>query len=89
MSLYKYTPKRLPGPGTGNFAFEPEFGLPVQLAGGPGTAYFRGFRVTQPQQPYYGQQQTIIGLEGIQAGSIVGQSLIEWDKYLAANNPGN
>lgn len=87
--MYKYTPRRLPGPGTGNFAFEPEFSLPKYLAGGPGTSYRRGFRVTQPAQSYYGQEQVIIGLEGIQAGSIGGQPLIEWDKYLAAQNPGN
>jgi hypothetical protein len=89
MALYNFTPKRLPGPGTGNFAFEPGFSLPAQVAGGPGTSYRRGFKPLAPPQSYFGQQQTIIGLEGIPAGSIVGQGLIEWDKYLAAQNPGN
>jgi len=89
MSFYNFTPKRLPGPGTGNFAFEPGFTLPAYLAGGAGTSYRRGFRVLQPAQSYYGQQQTIIGMEGISAGSMDSAPLIEMDKYIASQNPGN
>lgn len=89
MAFYNYTPKRLPGPGTGNFAFEPGFGLPAYQAGGPGISYRRGFKTIQQPQQYYGKQQTVIGLEGIDAGSFVGSPLIEWEKYLAAQQPGN
>jgi len=89
MAFYNYTPKRLPGPGTGNFAFEPGFGLPAFTAGGAGTPYRKGFKTIQEPQAYYGKQETVIGLEGIAAGSFNGTPLIEWEKYLAAQQPGN
>lgn len=88
MALYNYTPKRLPGPGTGNFAFEPGFGLPAYAAAN-GVRYTRGFKTIQEPQAYYGQQQTVIGMEGVNAGSFVGSPLIEWEKYLASQQPGN
>lgn len=86
--MYNFTPRELPGPGTGNLAFEPDISLPGYSVGGAGTNYPIVFATSQPVQVYYNQRKYLIGLAGEPAGSIVGQPLIDWETYLKGDPNG-
>lgn len=73
--LHKYIRQKLPTPGTGNLSFMPAFGLPLDWFLAEGTAVSGQLHLTSPQV-YYRQQQTVQGLEGIEAGSIGQAGLI-------------
>lgn len=76
-SLYRYTPRRYPTPGTGNYAFEPKFSLSkFPLLAGPGKVTMGQINPLQPPQTYYYMQAPTAGLGGVQAGQIVGQPLL-------------
>lgn len=80
--LYNFIRQKLPTPGTGNLSFMPAFGLPLDWIYGQGTGVFSQLGFTTPQV-YYKQQQTIDGLQGIEAGSIGQPGLINMSDYLS------
>ena len=84
MALYNFIKRRVPGPGTGDLAFLPSFGLQLDWFTGRGRETQQQLAVlsTTPQV-YYQQQQTIDGFEGIEAGTMSSAPLIELDNYLS------
>lgn len=74
--LYNFQPQELPGPGTGNWAFLPEFSLPVVQIIGNGVQYLKSLNAFQPEQVYYQQNQQLQGWAGIVQGQIIGQPLL-------------
>ena len=88
-SIYNFIAKRLPGPGTGNMAFQPSFGLPAFSVGGPGIEYTRPFLSIQEAPLYYDQEQVIDGINGLEYQGMYSQGLIDLEQYvdnLAAQN---
>jgi hypothetical protein len=78
MALYNYTKTRQPdGSGTGVYAFEPAFALPLFTLPGPATPVPQGWNAYQPEQLYYNQAQRMDGKAGIVAGQMALQSLID------------
>lgn len=70
--LVCFRERRLPTePGSGNYALCPTHTLPRGSFGGAGRGYtvsrdmITAFAATQPAPLYYGQDQVIIGLEGV------------------------
>lgn len=80
--LAHFTKRRLPGPGTGDLAYEPNFTLPKFLIGGPGTHYRRGMHPIGPAQLYYGQAQVIDGLNGVAYAGMTSDGVIDFDAYV-------
>lgn len=66
----RYAARRLPGPGTGNFAYLPWQTLPKHSPGGPGVTYIHGMRSIQEPQLYQDRQIPIDGINGITSGDI-------------------
>jgi hypothetical protein len=79
MSLYgfAYTGTREIGVGTGDYAFEPALGLPPFSLLGVGMPFERQMLPFQPPQSYYIARQYMIGMQGVVAGQIIGQPLID------------
>ncbi len=73
--MYRFAPQRLPGPGVGNYAFEPEYSLPAQSVNGAGIQVLGQLLHNGPPQSYYFQRQGINGLGGIVTGQIILQPL--------------
>lgn len=70
-----YERKRLPGPGTQNYAYE-NLGLVESTPIGAGTANRLHFRPLQPPQDYAQFATYLQGLGGVAQGTIYGQPLI-------------
>lgn len=77
MALYNYVRRELPGAGAQQYAFLPTFTLPLISLPGPGTPYWFQWKVTQPQQVYYQQRQRLDGFEGVVAGQMAFQALLD------------
>lgn len=80
--LYNYIRQKLPTPGTGNLSFMPAFGLPLDWFLGQGATVQGQLEFVTPQV-YYKQQQTVDGMQGIEAGSIGQAGLINLEDYLS------
>jgi hypothetical protein len=77
-AFYSFVERLLPStPGTGNYAFEPRFGLPGQTIGGAGVSVSGALDVFPAEQPYYGQAQTFIGLEGLEFEQVESSQLYD------------
>lgn len=73
--LYHWAKKKLPTPGTGNFAFE-SLGLVEFTPIGGAVLQRYTFNVTQPPQLYVGGQAVLTsGFGGLMAGQIIYQPL--------------
>lgn len=70
-----YERKRLPGPGTNNYALE-TLGLVEFSPIGPAESNRLHFRPMQPQQLYVGFSTYLTGLGGLAQGTFYGQPLI-------------
>lgn len=80
---YNLIPKRLPGPGVMNYAFQPNQSLPPIALGGPGVPVLNPFDIVlNTPQLYFGGAQVVDGLSGIQTGDFGSQGLVEWDKFV-------
>ena len=75
--LYNYTPTRQPSPGAYGYAFNPTLQNPLFSLPGNGTPYSFQWRPYQPEQVYYNQAQTMVGLSGVVAGQMVTRPLID------------
>jgi hypothetical protein len=76
--LYHFTPRTLPGPGVGNYVFELPYHLPYQPLRGEGLQNMFQFRTMQSPQIYKDQYKgPTYGYGGLQAGTIVGQPLLD------------
>lgn len=78
-----FTKRRLPGPGTGDMAYEPSNTLPKFLIGGAGTHYRKGMKPIGPAQLYYGQAQVIDGINGVAYSGMTSDGVIDFDAYVA------
>ena len=75
--LYAYFIRRFPGPGTGNYAFQPLRGLPAQLIGGSVWYVQRPIReFAVAPQVYSNHAIPFAGVGGLQHGQIALQGLI-------------
>lgn len=84
--IYTYSPQPLPGPGTGNYAFESDISLPLFTVNGAGTPYHGRLNAMQPPQLYFRQGQYVIGLAGNGTGQLSGTPLIDLQNWIAENN---
>lgn len=75
--LYHYTARRIPGPNTGNFSFDPVFALPCMSILGPGFSPMRQPMTTQPVQQQWFQALLNMSLNGIVHGTIAAQPISE------------
>jgi hypothetical protein len=75
--IYRYISRRLPGPNTGNFSFEPVQALPCNSVLGPGFSPMRQVQTTQPVQAQWFQALLQMSLNGIVHGTISAQPLSE------------
>ena len=82
MAFYNFVPTPVPDPQTGNLAFIPATSLPFQALRGAGQFYETNIQVYSPDQFYYGQEQQIQGIEGVEFVGINPQSLIDWELYI-------
>jgi len=83
-AFYGFFERLLPStPGTGNYAFQPRMGLPGVTIGGPGTDVANPLTVLQGEQLYYGQAQTVNGLEGLQFDQIESGPIYDLDELYA------
>lgn len=85
--VFKYVPKEVPGPGSGNWAMLPGFSLPGESIGGPGVIFgggSSGLDVLAGPQLYYHQAQVLDGVNGVVFGGINPQGLVDLDKLVKA-----
>lgn len=76
-NFYNYERRELPDAGAQQYAFLPGYTLPLFGLPGPGTPYSFRWNVTQPEQVYYNQAQSMDGQIGVQAGTMALQGLLD------------
>jgi hypothetical protein len=87
--LYNYLIRKLPTPGTGNLAFLPAFGLPLDWFQGQGTGVQAQLNVLSDVPQVYQKHHAIVdGMQGIEAGSIGQAGLINMEDYLSSITAG-
>lgn len=75
--FYASRPTPQPTPGVENYAFLPAFGLPPQWIVGGGIVPMQSFAVTQEEQVYWTHDTIQAGLEGVVAGQMALQRLLD------------
>lgn len=84
LTLYHYTPRTLPGPGVGNYAFQMPYHLPYQPLLGEGVHNLYARNVMQPPQVYKDTYRgPDYGYGGLSQGQYVGQPLTADNTYTA------
>jgi hypothetical protein len=82
MAFYNFFARPVSNPETGNLAFVPATSLPPQSLRGGGQFYNKTYDLFSPQL-MYGQEQYIVGLEGIEFSGIQSEGLIDMEAYIA------
>lgn len=83
-NVIKYKSRELPGPGTGNLAFLPFHGLPMEYFMGAGHGTNSQLIGLQTRNQVFVEDRAIIeGLPGVNAGSMGSTELIDMADYLS------
>lgn len=86
--VFRYVPKEVPGPGSGNWAMLPGFSLPGNSIAGPGVIFGNGTSPVTPLLEYpqmvYNQAQVVDGVNGVVFGGINPQGLVDMEKLVKA-----